>query len=77
VGASADVPDVASLPLHAPPAVQAVALAVDQVRLTVFPTVIDVESSPIVAVGWSAAWVVMANVPLTPPIVNTTAVLAE
>ena len=51
LGVTLKVPLVASVPLHAPLAVQEVALVDDQVSVALWPTVIEVGDTAIVTVG--------------------------
>jgi|SRR5271165_5165352 len=55
VGVTLIVPLVPSLPLHAPDAVQAVVLAVDQVKVALCPKVMLAGDTPMVTVGAGGA----------------------
>ncbi len=67
-GFTARLPDVASLPVHAPLAVQAVALVDDQLSVALLPRVIDVGETASVTVGAGACTVSTAEALLLPPV---------
>ena len=67
VGVSVAVPLVGSVPLHAPLAVQAVALVEDQVSVALPPSVMVAGSTARVTVGAGAALTVKVAVPFTLP----------
>jgi hypothetical protein len=67
LGLTLKVPLVASAPLHAPLAVQDVALVEDQVTVALWPTVIEVGDTAIVTAGSGGAVTVKVAVAFALP----------